>query len=130
MLICFVPLLALFLAFFAVVFTADSLGLIILSIGFMLNPIVSVPLSFTMTSILEGIQKLIKKMCRSPTSENRFKFTFSAYLAMVCAIQIYLTNQWDVVRETFIKVSLYGFILYWGDCMAFLKDQGSQETDL
>ena len=127
-LICFIPLLALFLAFFAVSFSADSLGLIILSIGFMLNPIVAIPLSFSMTLILDGIQHVIKKMCNSPSSESRFKFTISAYLAIICAVQIYLTKQWDAVRETAIKVSLHRVKSSWNDYMAFPTDQGSQIT--
>ena len=113
-LIYFVPLLALFLAFFAVAFTADSLGLIIMSIGFMLNPIVSVPLSITMTSIIEGLQQLIKRRRNAPATESRFKFTISAYLAMICAVQIYLTNQWTTVRDASIQVSLHGVKSYLG----------------
>ena len=102
-LICGVPWVALFLTFLAVAFTADSLGMIIMSIGFMLNPIVSVPLSLFMTSILDGIQQLIKKMCKAPASESRFKFTISAYFALICAFQMYLTSRWDAGGEIFIK---------------------------
>ena len=130
MLICFIPLLALFLAFFAVAFTADSLGLIVMSICFMLNPIVAIPLSFSMAKVLDGIQHVIKKMCKSPSSEGRFKLTISAYLGIICAVQIYLTNQWNTVRETAIKVSLHRVESYWGERMAFPTDYGSQYTDL
>ena len=103
MLICGIPLVSLFLTFLAVAFTANSLGLIIMSIGFMLNPIVSVPLSLFMTSILDSIQQLMKKMCKAPASESQFKFTISAYLAMICAFQMYLTIRWDAGLEIFIK---------------------------
>ena len=88
--ICILPLLALFMAFFAVAFTEDSLGLIILSIMFMLNPIVAIPLSLFMTSILEGIQQLYRRICNAPASESRFKFTISGYFAMICTVQIYI----------------------------------------
>ena len=130
-LICFLPLLTLFLAFFSVAFTADSLGLIVMSICFMLNPIVAIPLSFSMAKIIDGIQHVIKKIrCNSPSSEGRFKFTISAYLAIICAVQIYLTKQWDAVRETAIKVSLHRVKSFRGECMAFLTDHGPQYTDL
>ena len=107
MLICCIPLLTLFLAFFAVAFTADSLGLITMSICFMLNPIVAIPLSFTMAKILDGIQDAIKKMCNLPSSEGRFKFTISAYLAMICAFLVYLTHEWDTTRDTLMVCSLH-----------------------
>ena len=102
-LICGIPLVSLFLTFLAVAFTANSLGLIIMSIGFMLNPIVSVPLSLFMNSILDGIQQLIKKICQAPASESQFKFTVSAYLAMICAFQMYLTSRLNAGSEIFIK---------------------------
>jgi hypothetical protein len=93
--------LALFLSFFAVAFKPDSLGLIIMSIAFLLNPIVAIPLSYSMASIVDGIQRGIKKMCNSPSSEGRFKFTISAYLAMICTFLVYLTHGWDITRDTF-----------------------------
>ena len=124
--ICILPLLALFMAFFAVAFTEDSLGLIILSIMFMLNPIVAIPLSLFMTSILEGIQQLYKKICNVPTSESQFKFTIYAYFAMICMVQIYLTNQWATVRDTAIEVSLHGVKSHCGEFMASFTDQGSK----
>ena len=117
---------ALFMAFFAVAFTKDSLGLIILPIMFMLNPIVAIPLSLFMTSILEGIQQLYKRICNAPAYESRFKFTISGYFAMIFLVQIYLTNQWATVRDTSIKVSLNGVKSYCGEFMAFSTDQGSQ----
>ena len=124
--ICILPLLALFMAFFAVAFTDDSLGLIILSIMFMLNPIVAIPLSLFMTSILEGIQQLYKRICNVPTSESQFKLTIFAYFAMICMVQIYLTNQWATVRDTAIEVSLHGVKSYCGEFMAYFTDQGSK----
>ena len=111
------------MAFFAIAFTGDSLGLIVLSIMFMLNPIVSIPVSLVMTSILEGIQQLFKRICKVPASESRFKFTISAYLVMICLVQIYLTNQWASVRDTSIKVSLHGVKSYCGKFMAFSTDK-------
>ena len=123
--ICIVPLLALFMTFFAVAFTADSLGLIILSIMFMLNPIVAIPLSLFMTSILEGIQQLYKKICNVPASESQFIFTISAYFAMICAVQIYLTNQWAAVRDTSIEVSPHGVKSYCCEFKASSTDQDS-----
>ena len=66
MFICIIPLMALFMTFFAVAFARESLGLIILSIMFMLNPIVAIPLNLVMTSILEGIQQLSKRICNAP----------------------------------------------------------------
>ena len=120
--ICIIPLMALFMTFFAVAFTADSLGLIILSIMFMLNPIVSIPLSLVMTSILEGIQQLYRRFFNAPASESRFKFTISAYFIIICTVQIYLTNQWATVRDTAIKVSLHGVKSYCGEFMAFSTD--------
>ena len=124
--ICTVPLLALFMTFFAVAFTADSLGLIILSIMFMLNPIVAIPLSLFMTSIFEGIQQLYKRICNVPTSESQFKLTIFSYFAMICMVQIYLTNQWATVRDTSIEVSLHGVKSYCGEFMASFTDQGSK----
>ena len=106
--ICIVPLLALFMAFFAVAFTGNSLGLIILSIMFMLNPVVAIPLSFSITLTLKGIQKLYKRFCNAAASESQFKFSISAYFAVICLIQIYLTNQWATVIDNSIKVSLHG----------------------
>ena len=126
MFICIIPLLALFMTFFAVAFTKDSLGLIILSIMFMLNPIAAIPLSLFMTSTLEGIQQLYKKKCNAPASESRFKFTISGYFAMICMVQIYLTNQWATVRDAAIEVSLHGVKSYNCEFMAFSTDQGSQ----
>ena len=126
MLICFLPLVSLFLVFFAVAFTADSLGLIVMSICFMLNPIVAIPISFSMAKILDGIQHVIKKICNSPSSEGRLKFTMSAYFAIICTVQIYLTKQWDAVRDTAINVSLHRVKSFLGECMAFLTDHGSQ----
>ena len=123
--ISIIPLVAFFMAFFVVAFSADSLGLIVLSIMFMLNPIVSIPLSLVMTSILEGIQQLYRRICKVPASESRFKFTISAYLVMICLVQIYLTNQWASVRDTSIKVSLHGVKSYCCEFMAFSTDQGS-----
>ena len=114
------------MAFFAVAFTEDSLGLIILSIMFMLNPIVAIPLSSFMTSILEGIQKLYKRICNVPTSESQFKLTIFSYFAMICMVQIYLTNQWATVRDTAIEVSLHGVKSYCGEFMAYFTDQGSK----
>ena len=110
-----VPLLALFMAFYAIAFTADSLGLLIWSIGFMLNPIVSIPVGLFMTSILGGINQLYKRICNAPASESRYKFTITGYLALICAIQIYFTSQWDTVRDTSIQVSLHGVKSYWGE---------------
>ena len=124
--ISIIPLVAFFMAFFVVAFSADSLGLIVLSIMFMLNPIVSIPLSLVMTSILEGIQQLYKRICSAPASESRFKFTISAYFALICAAQIYLTNQWATVRDAVIKVSLHGVKSRYGEFIAFSTDQGSQ----
>ena len=115
--ICIIPLMALFMAFFAVAFTKDSLGLIILPIMFMLNPIVAIPLSLFMNSILVGIQQLCKRICNVPASGSQFKFTISAYFAIICAIQIYLTTQWAVVRDTSIEVSLLGVKSYCGEFM-------------
>ena len=92
----------------------------------MLNPIVAIPLSFSMAKIVDGIQYVIKKICKPSSSEGRFKFTIYAYLAIICAIQIYLTNQWDTVRETAIKVSLHRVKSYLGVYMAFPTDHGSQ----
>ena len=107
---------ALFMAFFAVAFTKDSLGLIILPIMFMLNPIVAIPLGLFMNSILVGIQQLFKRICNVPASGSQFKFTIYAYFGMICAVQIYLTNQWAVVRDTSIEVSLHGVKSY---CVEF-----------
>merc|ERR1711971_1320292 len=56
-----------------------------------------------MTSILDGIQQLIKKMCKAPASKSRFKFTISSYFAMICAFQMYLTSRWEAGGEIFIK---------------------------
>ena len=106
-LICFLPLVSLFLVFFAVAFTANSLGLIIMSICFMLNPIVAIPLSLFMAKVLDGIQHVIKKICNSPSSEGRFKFTITAYLAIICTFLVYLTHEWDTTRDTFTVCSLY-----------------------
>ena len=126
MLISIIPLMALFMTFFAIAFAADSLGLIILSIMFLLNPIVAIPLNLVMTSILEGIQQLYKRICNAPATESRFKFTISGYFAMICIVQIYLTNQWATVRDTSINVSLHGVKSYCSEFMAFFTDQGSQ----
>ena len=78
--ICILPLLALFMAFFAVAFTEDSLGLIILSIMFMLNPIVAIPLSSFMTSILEGIQNCIREFAMYPPLKANLNWPYSLTL--------------------------------------------------
>ena len=106
-LICFLPLVALFLAFFTVAFTADSLGQIITAIAFMLNPIIAIPLGYSMASIFDGIQRGIKKICKSPSSESKIKFTITAYFALICTFLVYLTHGWDTTRDIFTVCSLH-----------------------
>ena len=38
----------------------------------------------------------------SSNTESRFKFTISAYLAMICTFLVYLTHGWDTTWDTYI----------------------------
>ena len=106
-LICTLPLLSLFLSFYTMAFTPNSLALIIFSTGIMLNPLVSIPLSIAIESIIVGmkkllIEKLLKKKSKTKSPQPRFKFTLSFYIALVLSIQIYLSHSWDTVRQSVI----------------------------
>ena len=102
-----IPLLSLFLSFYAVAFTPSSLALIIFSTGIMLNPLVSISLSIAVSSVFAGmkkllVEKLLKKKSKAKSPKSRFQFTLTFYIALLLSIQLYLCHSWDTVRESAI----------------------------
>ena len=93
-LMCVTPLLVLYLAFYLIAFSPNSLGMIIFSTGLMLHPIISLPLICFIKSMITGIRKLASK-CRIDAI-HRFKFTLTLYFAMILCFQIFLTQSWEL----------------------------------
>ena len=83
--IWFLPLLFFLLAMYVTAFTKDSFVFIIFSMGIMMHPVITIPISFTL-KCLEFI-------------------TMSFYFAMIVLAQFYLTYTWEELRSYEIDFS-------------------------
>ena len=96
-----IPLLVFLVTMYMIAFKENSLVLIIFSMGIMLHPIVTIPISIAVKFIL------------SP----RWKYCFStvSYFAMICGFQIYLTLMWEKLNSQYFednKSAKYAFAYY------------------
>jgi hypothetical protein len=82
-----VPLLVFLVTMYMIAFKENSLVLIIFSMGIMLHPIVTIPISITVNFISHRIKKSSSK---NDCLNSRWKYCFSmvSYFAMICVCQV------------------------------------------
>ena len=68
----------------------------------MLHPLVAVPISTSVNSVLAALQNLVRWTCKAKSPQRPFKMTMSFYLALICTAQAYLAYRWDNFRESII----------------------------
>jgi hypothetical protein len=96
------PLVAFFLSYYALAFTPNSLCLTIFCTSVMLHPLVAMPISTSVNSVLAALQNLVRWTCNTKSPQRSFKMTMSFYLALICTGQVYLAYRWDNFRESVI----------------------------
>ena len=97
-----VPLLVFLVTMYMIAFKENSLVLIIFSMGIMLHPIVTIPISITVNFISHRIKKCFsKKDCLS----TRWKYCFStvSYFVIICIWQVYLTLMWENLNSEHLE---------------------------
>ena len=97
------PLLAFFMSYYTLAFTPNSLCLIIFCTSVMLHPLVSIPISTSVNSVLAALQSFVRWTCKAKSPQRPFKMTMSFYLALICTGQAYLAYSWDKFRDSIIN---------------------------
>ena len=69
----------------------------------MLHPLVSIPISTSVNSVLAALQHLARWTCKAKSPQRPFKMTMSFYLALICTGQAYLAYRWDNFRDSIIN---------------------------
>ena len=93
-----VPLMIFLLTMYMIAFKENSLVLIIFSMGIMLHPIVTIPVSTSVNFISHCIKKCSSKRdCLS--SRWNYCFSMVSYFAMICICQVYLTLMWEKLNS-------------------------------
>ena len=93
-----VPLMIFLLTMYMIAFKENSLVLIIFSMGIMLHPIVTIPVSTSVNFISHCIKKCSSKRdCLS--SQWNYCFSMVSYFAMICICQVYLTLMWEKLNR-------------------------------
>ena len=97
-----IPLLVFLVTMYMIAFKENSLVLIIFSMGIMLHPIVTIPISITVNFISHRIKKSSSK---NDCLNSRWKYCFSmvSYFAMICVCQVYLTLMWEKLNSHYLK---------------------------
>ena len=93
-----IPLLVFLVTMYMIAFKENSLVLIIFSMGIMLHPIVTIPISIT----VNYISHLIKK---NSSQSYMWKYCFSlvSYFAIICFCEVYLTLMWEKLNSKYFN---------------------------
>ena len=97
------PLVAFFMSYYALAFTPNSLCLSIFCTSLMLHPLVSIPISTSVNSVLTALQNFVRWTCKAKSPQRPFKMTMSFYLVLICTGQAYHAYCWDNFRDSIIS---------------------------
>ena len=97
-----VPLMIFLLTMYMIAFKENSLVLIIFSMGIMMHPIITIPISIAVNFIIHQIKKCTsKKDC--VRSSWKYCFSMVSYFALICGCQVYLTLMWEKLNNQYLQ---------------------------
>ena len=97
-----VPLLIFLVTMYMIAFKENSLVHLIFSMGIMLHPIVTIPISIAVNFIGHCITKCSSKNgCLS--SKRKYCFSMVSYFVMISGCQVYLTLMWEKLNSHYLK---------------------------